>query len=217
MALGYLGSQATLPNSYLSSGSLCKCSSWGCYLIKMSTFSSSSVWDIIDYISLSSIWNWLQATLGETSTPQQTNLGLLDNFPPAVQVILGIFFLILLGVGLYALWKRSIRSIQKILLFVITLYKLYKKGSDFFQALLANPEGSGLPGQDNNNFFLSLGLQEKILKKLQTVENKVKDLEGMIISQKPSMKKDCSSEPYCSCSDCQSPLLTSGFTSTSEM
>lgn len=115
MALGYLGSQATLPNSYLSSGSLCKCSSWGCYLIKMSTFSSSSVWDIIDYISLSSIWNWLQATLGETSTPQQTNLGLLDNFPPAVQVILGIFFLILLGVGLYALWKRSIRSIQVIL------------------------------------------------------------------------------------------------------
>lgn len=102
------------------------------------------------------------------------------------------------------------------LLFVITLYKLYKKGSDFFQALLVSPEGSGLPGQDNN-FFLSLGLQEKILKKLQVVENKVKSLEGMIISQKPAMKRDCSSEPYCSCSDCQSPLPTSGFTSTSEM
>lgn len=103
------------------------------------------------------------------------------------------------------------------LLFVITLYKLYKKGSDFFQALLVNPEGNGLPVQDKNNFFLSMGLQEKILKKLQMVENKVKNLEGMIISQKPATKRDCSSEPYCSCSDCQSPLPTSGFTSTSEM
>ena len=62
-----------------------------------------------------------------------------------------------------------------------------------------------------------MGLQEKILKKLQMVENKVKNLEGMIISQKPATKRDCSSEPYCSCSDCQSPLPTSGFTSTSEM
>ncbi|XP_021540099.1 transmembrane and coiled-coil domain-containing protein 2 [Neomonachus schauinslandi] len=180
--------------------------------------SSSSVWDnIIDYLSLSSIWNWLQASLlGETSPPQQTNLGLLDNFAPTVQVILGISFLLLLGIGVYALWKRSVQSIQKILLFVITLYKLYKKGSDFFQALLVSPEGNHLPIQDNN-LFLSLGLQERILKKLQAVENKVKDLEGMIISHKPAMKRDCSSEPYCSCSDCQSPLPTSGFTSTSEM
>ncbi|XP_037005639.1 transmembrane and coiled-coil domain-containing protein 2 [Artibeus jamaicensis] len=184
----------------------------------MSTFPPSSIWDKIDYVSLSSIWNWLQATfLGETGVPQQTNLGLLDYFAPAVQVILGILFLILLGAGLYALWKRSIRSFQKMLLFVITLYKLYKKGSDFFQSLLVNPEGNGLPAQDNNNFFLSLGLQEKILKKLQVVESKVKNLEGMIISQKPATKRDCSSEPYCSCSDCQSPLPTSGFTSTSEM
>lgn len=99
---------------------------------------------------------------------------------------------------------------------MITLYQLYKKGSDFFQALLANPEGSGRQIQDNN-IFLSLGLQEKILKKLQMVENKVRDLEGMIVAQKPAMKRDCSSEPYCSCSDCQSPLPTSGFTSTSEM
>ncbi|OWK05250.1 TMCO2 [Cervus elaphus hippelaphus] len=180
--------------------------------------SSSSIWDtIIDYLSLSTIWNYLQATLlGETSAPQQTNLGPLDNLAPAVQVILGISFLILLGVGMYALWKRSVQSIQKILLFAITLYKLYKKGSDFFQALLVNPEGSDLTLQDNN-IFLSLGLQEKILKKLQTVENKVKDLEGMIISQKPATKRDYSSEHYCSCSDCQSPLPTSGFTSTSEM
>ncbi|KAM5322257.1 transmembrane and coiled-coil domain-containing protein 2 [Glossophaga mutica] len=177
----------------------------------------SSLWDKIDYVSLSSIWNWLQATfLGETGVPQQTNSGLLDYFAPAVQVILRILFLILLGAGLYALWKRSIQSFQKMLLFVITLYKLYKKGSDFFQALLVNPEGS-VSGQDSNNFFLSLGLQEKILKKLQVVENKVKNLEGMIISQKPATKRDCSSEPYCSCSDCQSPLPTSGFTSTSEM
>ncbi|XP_054428181.1 transmembrane and coiled-coil domain-containing protein 2 [Pteronotus mesoamericanus] len=183
----------------------------------MSTFPSSSISDKIDYASLSSLWNWLQATfLGESSVPQQTNLRLLNYLAPAVQVILRIFFFILLGVGLYALWKRSIRSIQKILLFVITLYKLYKKGSDFFQALLVNPEGNGLPVQDNN-FFLSLGLQEKILKKLQMVENKVKSLEGMIISQKPATKRDRSSEPYCSCSDCQSPLPTSGFTSTSEM
>ncbi|XP_004426070.1 PREDICTED: transmembrane and coiled-coil domain-containing protein 2 [Ceratotherium simum simum] len=183
----------------------------------MST-SSPSIWNtIIDYLSLGSIWNWLQATLlGETSVPQQTNLGPLDNLAPAVQVILGISFLILLGVGVYALWKQSVRSIQKILLFVITLYKLYKKGSDFFQALLVNPEGNVLPLQDNN-LFLSLGLQEKILKKLQMVETKVKDLEGMISSQIPATKRDCSSEPYCSCSDCQSPLPTSGFTSTSEM
>ncbi|XP_004266444.1 transmembrane and coiled-coil domain-containing protein 2 [Orcinus orca] len=174
----------------------------------------SSIWDII---SLSSIWNYLQATfLRETSVPQQTSLGLLDNLAPAVQVILEISFLILLGIGVYALWKRSVQSIQKILLFAITLYTLYKKGSDFFQALLVNPEGNGLPFQDNN-IFLSLGLQEKILEKLQTVENKMKDLERMIISQKPATKRDCSSERSCSCSDCQSPLLTSGFTSTSEM
>ncbi|KAF6345848.1 transmembrane and coiled-coil domains 2 [Rhinolophus ferrumequinum] len=185
----------------------------------MSTFSpSSSVWDnILDYDSLSSIWNWLQASLqGKTRAPQQTNLGLLDNFASAVQVILRTFFFILLGIGLYTLWKRSVRSMQKILLFIITLYQLYKKGSDFFQALMVNPEGSLLL-EDNKNLLLSLGLQEKILKKLQTVENKVKDLEGMMISKKPATKRDCSSEPYCSCSDCQSPLPTSGFTSTSEM
>ncbi|XP_036303546.1 transmembrane and coiled-coil domain-containing protein 2 [Pipistrellus kuhlii] len=178
---------------------------------------SSSIWDTIDYASLSSIWNWLQATfLGQTSVTQQTNLGLLDNLAPALQVALGIFFLIFLAVGLYALWKRSIRSIQSLLLFTITLYKLYQKGSDFLQALLLNPEGVSLPVQDKN-ILLSLGLQEKILKQLQMVESKVKNLEGMIISQKPTTKRDCSSEPYCSCSDCQSPLPTSGFTSTSEI
>ncbi|XP_012502143.1 PREDICTED: transmembrane and coiled-coil domain-containing protein 2 [Propithecus coquereli] len=180
---------------------------------------SLSTWDsLLDSLSLSTIWNWIQANfLGETSAPQQTNLGILDNLAPAVQTILGISFLIVLGIGLYTLWKRSVRSIQKTLLFVITLYKIYKKGADFFQALLANPEGSAFQLQDSNNLFLSLGLQEKILKKLQMVENKVKDLEGMIVAQKPSTKRNCSSEPYCSCSDCQSPLPTSGFTSTSEM
>uniref|UniRef100_A0A8C9I6R0 Transmembrane and coiled-coil domains 2 n=1 Tax=Piliocolobus tephrosceles TaxID=591936 RepID=A0A8C9I6R0_9PRIM len=177
----------------------------------MST-SSSSNWDnLLD--SLSTVWNWIQASfLGETSAPQQTNLGLLDNLAPAVQIILRISFLILLAIGIYALWKRSIRSIQKTLLFVITLYKLYKKGSAIFQALLANPEGSVLLSQDNNNIFLSLGLQDKILKKLLTVENKVKDLEGILIAQKPARKTDCSSEPSCSCSDCQSPSPTSGYT-----
>ncbi|KAI6056524.1 transmembrane and coiled-coil domain-containing protein 2 [Marmota monax] len=179
---------------------------------------SSSTWDnLLDSLSLGTIWNWLQATfLGETNVPQQTNLGLLENLAPAVQIALRICFLILLAVGLIVLWKRSVRSIQKILLFIITLYQLYKKGSDFFQALLANPEGNG-QNQNSSNFFLSLGLQEKILKKLQMVENKVKDLEGMILAQKPATRRDCSSEPYCSCSDCQSPLPTSGFTSTSEM
>lgn len=47
--------------------------------------------------------------------PQQTSLGLLDNLAPAVQVILEISFLILLGIGVYALWKRSVQSIQVIL------------------------------------------------------------------------------------------------------
>lgn len=111
----HLDPQATLPNSYPGSWSLCTCSSWSCWYIKMS--SSSSIWDaIIDYLSLSSIWNYLQATLlGETSVPQETNWGPLDNLAPAVQVILGISFLILLGVGMYALWKRSVQSIQVIL------------------------------------------------------------------------------------------------------
>nr|XP_020027273.1 transmembrane and coiled-coil domain-containing protein 2 [Castor canadensis] len=178
-----------------------------------------STWDnLLDSLSLGTIWNWLQATfLGESNVSQQTNLGILDNLGPAVQVILGISFLILLAIGLFALWKRSVRSIQKIMLFVITLYQLYKKGSEFFQAVLANPEGSGHQTQDGTNVFLSLGLQGKILKKLQMVENKVKDLEGMIVTQKPTTRRDGSPEPYCSCSDCQSPLPTSGFTSTSEM
>ncbi|XP_055466777.1 transmembrane and coiled-coil domain-containing protein 2 [Psammomys obesus] len=186
----------------------------------MSTFpTATSSWDnLLSALARSSIWNWLQATfVGETAVPQPTNLGLLDNLAPAVQVILGISFLILLAIGLFALWKRSVRSIQKIVVFVITLYQLYKKGSDFFQALLANPEGNGRQLPDSSNVFLSMGLQEKILKKLQMVENKVRDLEGMIVAQKPVVKRDCSSEPYCSCSDCQSPLPTSGFTSTSEM
>lgn len=47
--------------------------------------------------------------------PQQARLGLLDNLVPALQVILGISFLILLGIGVYALWKRSVQSIQVIL------------------------------------------------------------------------------------------------------
>ncbi|XP_053431517.1 transmembrane and coiled-coil domain-containing protein 2 [Nycticebus coucang] len=179
---------------------------------------STFTWDnILDSLSLSTIWNWIQASLlGESTAPQQSNQGILDNLGPTVQVILGISFIFVLGIGLYSLWKRSVRSIQNTLLFVLTLYKIYKKGSDFFQALLANPEGN-FKIQDGNNLFLSLGLQEKILKKLQMVENKVKDLEGMIIAHKPATKRDCSSEPYCSCSDCQSPLATSGFTSTSDM
>ncbi|XP_004591592.1 transmembrane and coiled-coil domain-containing protein 2 [Ochotona princeps] len=180
--------------------------------------SSSFTWDnLLDSLSLNTIWNWIQAVFpGDAGSPQTDNLGILDNLAPAVQVILGICFLALLAIGLYSLWKRSVRSIQKVLLFVITLYQLYKKGSDFFQALLANPEGNAQL-KENSNFFLSLGLQEKILKKLQTVESKVKDLEGMIIAQKPAMKRECSAGPYCSCSDCQSPLFTSGFTSASEM
>ncbi|KAM4871491.1 transmembrane and coiled-coil domain-containing protein 2 [Thomomys bottae] len=181
---------------------------------------SSFTWEnLLDSLSLGTIWNWLQASfLGDTNAQtQQTNLGLLDNLGAAVQAILGISFLILLAIGLFTLWKRSVRSLQKIMIFVITLYQLYKKGSDFFQALLANPDGSIRPVAEGGNILLSLGLQEKILKKLQMVENKVKDLEGMIVAQKPATRRDCSSEPYCSCSDCQSPMPTSGFTSTSEM
>lgn len=121
------GSQATLPSSYLGSWSLCTCSSWSCCLTEMST-SSSSIWNTItDYLSLSSIWNWLQAALlGETSVPQQTNLGPLDNLAPALQVVLGIFFLILLGVGVYALWKQSVRSIQVILFLLQRNLNSYK-------------------------------------------------------------------------------------------
>ncbi|XP_003462335.1 transmembrane and coiled-coil domain-containing protein 2 [Cavia porcellus] len=184
----------------------------------MSSSPSYSTWDnLLDSLSLNMIWNWIQTTfLGETAMPQQTNLGLIENLAPVIQTILRISFFILLAIGLFALWKRSIRSLQKMLMFIITLYQLYKKGSDFFQALLANPE-DGHKSQGSGNIFLSLGLQEKILKKLQTVESKVKDLEGMIIAQKPAMKRECSSDHYCSCSDCQSPLLTSGFTSPLEM
>ncbi|XP_004641131.1 transmembrane and coiled-coil domain-containing protein 2 [Octodon degus] len=185
----------------------------------MSSSPSYSNWDnLLDSVSLNMIWNWIQTTfLGETTMTQQTNLGMIDHFAPVVQLILRVSFFILLALGLFALWKRSVRSLQKILLFVVTLYQLYKKGSDFFQALLANPEEVGHKSQESGNIFLSLGLQEKILKKLQTVESKMKDLEGMIIAQKPATKRECSSEHYCSCSDCQSPLLTSGFTSTLEM
>lgn len=127
LTFGAVTSQSTAPSGSRMPGlpprplaltqiwSLCTCSSWGCCLTKMSTF-SPSIWDhILDYVSLSSIWNWLQATLlGETRTPQQTSLGLLDYLASAVQVILGIFFVVFLGVGLYALWKRSVRSIQVI-------------------------------------------------------------------------------------------------------
>lgn len=58
--------------------------------------------------------------------PQQTNLGPLDNLAPALQVVLGIFFLILLGVGVYALWKQSVRSIQVILFLLQRNLNSYK-------------------------------------------------------------------------------------------
>lgn len=115
VALEHLASQVTSLKSHRGSWSLCTCSSWSSCFIKMST-PPPSIWDKIDYVSLSSIWNWLQATfLGETGVPQQTNLGLLGYLAPTVQVILGISFLSLLGAGLYALWKRSIHSFQVIL------------------------------------------------------------------------------------------------------
>ncbi|XP_049631032.1 transmembrane and coiled-coil domain-containing protein 2 [Suncus etruscus] len=184
----------------------------------MSSPSSSFMNNILDASTLNSIWNWLQSTLlGEFNETQSKNAGLIDHLAPIVQVVLKVCFLVVLVIGIYALWKRSMQSLQNILLFIITLYKLYKKGSEFFQVLLTNPDGTNLPLQANSNhLFLTLGMQEKILKKLKTVENKMKDLEGMIISQKPTTKRHCSSEPYCSCSDCQSSLNTSGFTSTLE-
>ncbi|KAM5247154.1 transmembrane and coiled-coil domain-containing protein 2 [Ctenodactylus gundi] len=180
---------------------------------------SSSTWAyLLDSLSLNTVWSWIQTTiLGEKIEPQQISVGLVDNLIPVMQNILRVSFLALLAIGLFVLWKRSVRSLQKILLFIITLYQLYKKGSDFFQALLANPETSGRQIKDTSNIFLSLGLQEKILKKLQMVESKVKALEEMVIVQTPAAEKACLSEPYCSCSDCQSPLTTSGFTSASEM
>jgi hypothetical protein len=86
----------------------------------MPTFpTTTSSWDnLLNALARSSIWNWLQAMfIGETtSAPQPTNLGILDNLAPAVQIILGISFLTLLAIGLFALWKRSIRSIQVVYL-----------------------------------------------------------------------------------------------------
>lgn len=80
---------------------------------------SPSTWDnLLDSLSLGTIWNWLQATfLGENNAPQQTNLGVLDNLAPAVQIILGICFITLLAIGLFVLWKRSVQSIQVVLFY----------------------------------------------------------------------------------------------------
>jgi hypothetical protein len=113
----HLGYWTTVPNSSLDSRTLCTCSSWNCCFKMSPPPPLPSTWDnLLDSLSLGTIWNWLQATfLGESNVSQQTNLGILDNLGPAVQVILGISFLILLAIGLFALWKRSVRSIQVVL------------------------------------------------------------------------------------------------------
>ncbi|XP_043849759.1 transmembrane and coiled-coil domain-containing protein 2 [Dromiciops gliroides] len=174
--------------------------------------SSSSFDQTSGFFSLATLWNWLQ----ENEFTLNSNSWLSEYLSPTWQTIFWIIFIFVLIIGTIAFWKRTFQSIQKIILFINLLLVLYKKGTDLFQDILSNDgrTNSYPTSQDNNNMLVTLSLQEKILKKLQMVEGKVKDLEDLIMTYK-SGRRNCTG-PYCSCSDCQSPLPTSGFTSTSE-
>ncbi|XP_072466034.1 transmembrane and coiled-coil domain-containing protein 2 [Notamacropus eugenii] len=161
------------------------------------------------------LWNWLQ----ENILTLNSDSWLSEYFAPTWHNIFWIILAFSLLVGTYAFWKRTFQSIKKIIIFINLFLLLYKKGTDLFQDILSNNIGAtnhcfGNNGQGNNNMLVTLSLQEKILKKLQMVECKVKDLEDLIITYKGG-KKNCT-RPHCSCSNCQSPLATSGFSSTSE-
>ncbi|XP_036601104.1 transmembrane and coiled-coil domain-containing protein 2 [Trichosurus vulpecula] len=158
------------------------------------------------------LWNWLQDNLALNS-----DSWLSEYLTPTWQAIFWIILVFTLLVGTYAFWKRTFQSIKKIIFFINLLLVLYKKGTDLFQDILSNNSGGTnhftiSPG--NNNMLVTLSLQEKILRKLQMVECKVKDLEDLIMTYKGG-KKNCTI-PCCSCSDCQSHPATSGFTSASE-
>ncbi|XP_074161357.1 transmembrane and coiled-coil domain-containing protein 2 [Sminthopsis crassicaudata] len=176
--------------------------------------SSSSYFDQTSgFFSFATLWNWLQ----DNNLILKSDSWLSEYLNPTWQTMFWIILTIFLIIGTYAFWKRTFRSIQKIILFINLLLMLYKKGTDLFQEMLSNNSGGTVYypiNQDKNNMLVTLNLQEKILKKLQMVECKVKDLENLIVNYKNG-KRNCTA-PYCSCSDCQSPMPTSGFTSTSD-
>ncbi|XP_044527392.1 transmembrane and coiled-coil domain-containing protein 2 [Gracilinanus agilis] len=162
--------------------------------------------------SLSPLWNWLQENIVNTNP----NSWLSEYVAPTWQNILWTIFAICLILGTLTFWKRTFRSIKKVILFANILLMLYKKGSELFQDIVSSGgeiNSRSAMNQENHNMLVTLNLQEKILKKLQMVEGKVKDLEDLIIAYK---NKKNFTGPYCNCSDCQSPMPTSGFTSTSE-
>ncbi|XP_027720212.1 transmembrane and coiled-coil domain-containing protein 2 [Vombatus ursinus] len=174
--------------------------------------SSSPLAQTSGFFSLTSLWNWLQ----ENNLILNSDSWLSEYISPSWQTIFWIILSFFLLVGTYAFWKRTFQSIKKIIIFINLLLMLYKKGTDLFQDILSNNSGriSHYPtSQGSNNMLVTLSLQEKILQKLQMVEGKVKDLEDLIMTYKGG--KNCT-RPSSNCSNCRSPLPTSGFTSTSE-
>ncbi|XP_068924300.1 transmembrane and coiled-coil domain-containing protein 2 [Petaurus breviceps papuanus] len=164
------------------------------------------------FFSLTPLWNWLQ----ENKLTLNSDCWLSEHLPPTWQAIFWIILAFCLLIGTCAFWKRTLQSVKKIIIFINLVLLLYKKGTDLFQDILSNSEGTNhcTMSQGNNDMLVTLSLQEKMLRKLQMVEGKVKDLEDLILTYKGG-KKNCT-RPHCSCSDCQSPLASSGFTSTSE-
>ncbi|XP_074073739.1 transmembrane and coiled-coil domain-containing protein 2 [Macrotis lagotis] len=170
----------------------------------------SSYFDQSKGFCLTSLWNWLQ------ENDLFTSESWLSESTPSWSTIFWVILAAFMIVGTYALWKRTFRSIQKIILFINFLFMLYKKSTNLIQEIMSNAEKINYcpTYQKKNSMLVTLNLQEQILQKLQMVESKVKHLEDMILTHK-SCKKNCIS-PCCSCSCGHSPQFTSGFTSTSE-